>query len=70
MLNHPVVAAKIGIERGVLQAMDGGCQLPLGVFFGDDKIHVAHAANSNEPAKFFQFGINAGISEIVSTLNY
>jgi hydroxymethylbilane synthase len=70
MLNHPVVAAKIGIERGVLQAMDGGCQLPLGVFFGDDKIHVAHAANSNEPAKFFQFAINAGISEIVSTLNY
>ena len=30
-LNHPEVASKIALERGVLQAMDGGCQLPLGV---------------------------------------
>ena len=32
ILNEPKVAAKIGIERKVLNLFDGGCQLPLGVY--------------------------------------
>lgn len=45
-LNHAEVASQIAIERGVLQALQGGCQLPLGVYYGQDKIYAAHAASS------------------------
>ena len=31
-MNDSLVQDKIGIERGVLRLMDGGCQLPLGVY--------------------------------------
>jgi hydroxymethylbilane synthase len=30
-LHHPEISAVTNIERRVLQLMDGGCQLPLGV---------------------------------------
>jgi hypothetical protein len=49
--------------------MDGGCQLPLGVYFGDTKIYAAHASNANEAAQFFQFEIDAHIADIVSALS-
>lgn len=68
-LNHPAVAAHIAIERGVLKAMEGGCQLPLGVYFGDTKIYAAHAANANEAARFFQFETDARIADIISALS-
>jgi hydroxymethylbilane synthase len=67
-LNHPDVAAQIAIERGVLQALQGGCQLPLGVFYGPNKIYAAHANTSLEPAKFFEFNTEATIQEITSAL--
>jgi hydroxymethylbilane synthase len=68
-LNHADVASQIAIERGVLQALQGGCQLPLGVYYGQDKIYAAHAATSLEPAKFFEFNIGATIQEITSALS-
>ncbi len=67
-LNHPEVAAQIAIERGVLQALQGGCQLPLGVYFGKDQIYAAHAPSSSTPAQFFEFHIGASIQEITATL--
>ena len=67
-LNHPEVAAQIAIERGVLQALHGGCQLPLGVYYGQDNIYAAHALTSQEPAKFYTFNIEATIQEITATL--
>lgn len=67
-LNHPEVAAQIAIERGVLQALQGGCQLPLGVYYGQDHIYAAHAPSSLEPAKFYAFKIGATIQEITATL--
>ncbi len=36
-LHHPDVSACTNIERGVLNALDGGCQLPLGVHLYQDK---------------------------------
>ncbi len=45
-LHHPEVATVTNIERKVLNLMDGGCQLPLGVFCKKDtagNFHV-HAA--------------------------
>jgi hydroxymethylbilane synthase len=68
-LNHADVASQIAIERGVLQALQGGCQLPLGVYYGQDKIYAAHATTSLEPAKFFEFNIGATIQEITSALS-
>jgi hypothetical protein len=52
-----------------LQALQGGCQLPLGVYYGPDKIYAAHATTSLEPAKFFEFNIGATIQEITSALS-
>ena len=31
-MNNPDVKSLINIERGVLNKLDGGCQLPLGVY--------------------------------------
>jgi hydroxymethylbilane synthase len=67
-LNHPDVAAKIAIERGVLQSLEGGCQLPLGVYFGTEKIYAAHAPNASIAASFFEFETSASIAEITATL--
>jgi len=67
-LNHPDVAAKIAIERGVLQSLEGGCQLPLGVYFGTEKIYAAHASNATIAASFFEFETSASIAEITATL--
>lgn len=67
-LNHPDVAAQIAIERGVLQALQGGCQLPLGVYYGQDQIYAAHAASAQEPAHFFQFELGTNIEAITSVL--
>lgn len=67
-LNHAEVASQITIERGVLQALQGGCQLPLGVYYGQDKIYAAHAASSQIAAQFYQFDLSASVSEITATL--
>lgn len=67
-LNHAEVASQIAIERGVLQALQGGCQLPLGVYYGPDKIYAAHAASSQIAAQFYQFDLSASVSEITATL--
>jgi hydroxymethylbilane synthase len=49
-LNHPVIQSRIEIERKVLNLMNGGCQLPLGVYCDEEnKVYVAHA-NSWEQA--------------------
>jgi hydroxymethylbilane synthase len=67
-LNHADVASQIAIERGVLQALQGGCQLPLGVYYGQDKIYAAHAASSQIAAHFYQFDLSASVAEITATL--
>ncbi len=43
-IHHPDVAERIAIERKVLNLLQGGCQLPLGVYCDDAfHVHVAHA---------------------------
>lgn len=53
-LNHPEVAQAIGIERDVLRLLEGGCQLPLGVYTeskGNNwEIHVSFATAKDEIA--------------------
>lgn len=49
-LNDPSVAFRIQIERSVLRQLDGGCQLPLGVYCETDEkqIHVWASLGSKD----------------------
>jgi hydroxymethylbilane synthase len=64
-LNDKAVHALIAIERKVLNLMEGGCQLPLGVYNEGEFIHVTHAHNAGEAAVYFQFEAN-GNSDIAA----
>ena len=72
-LNHADVAEKIAIERKVLNLLDGGCQLPLGVYCPDHKIaYVSFAKDWEKGAIYKTFSIEnpATIAqEIVDELN-
>ena len=57
-LNHTYTAEKIELERSVLRLMEGGCQLPLGVYCDGKTVHVAHAKTSNEAANYSTFEYN------------
>ena len=45
-LHHAAVAKRIGLERSVLRQMDGGCQLPLGVFCEGNQVYVSFSRSS------------------------
>lgn len=49
-LHHPEVSRVTNIERGVLQLMEGGCHMPLGVYCEQDQMHNYHvwAAKADE----------------------
>jgi len=55
-LNHPDVQSKIELERTVLNRLQGGCQLPLGVYCPEEgKLLVSYAANWEDGSEWFQF---------------
>jgi hydroxymethylbilane synthase len=57
-INHPNVQQRIGLERKVLNLLDGGCQLPLGVYCSEDlKLFVAFAKGAEEKAHFLKYDI-------------
>ncbi len=68
-LHHPDVANIIELERGVLKAMDGGCQLPLGVYVADDAVYVAHSKSAQVAAQFYRFESASQVQQIVAHLN-
>lgn len=58
-LNSPRVQQRIKIERRVLNLMQGGCQLPLGVYCpSDEEVHVAFAKNWEDGAIFRIFEVH------------
>jgi hydroxymethylbilane synthase len=57
-LNHTYTAQKIELERNVLRLMEGGCQLPLGVYCDGKTVHVSHSKTSNEAANYSTFEYN------------
>ena len=71
-LNHRDVAKRIGIERKVLNLLDGGCQLPLGVYCPNEKqVFVSHATSSNVAAKGYYYepeNLDEVVAQIVSDL--
>ncbi|MES2588069.1 MAG: hydroxymethylbilane synthase [Bacteroidota bacterium] len=55
-INHKAVAKQISIERKVLNLMDGGCQLPLGVYCeNENSVYLSFAKSWQEGAKIHHF---------------
>lgn len=58
-LNNQEIQNAIHIERTLLQKLEGGCQLPLGVYsFQEEniwKVHVAFATGLNQPVLQFNY---------------
>jgi hydroxymethylbilane synthase len=70
-LNNPWVEKQIGVERKVLNLMEGGCQLPLGVYCDTENVFVSYAKKWQDGAKNFVFHYSDDenlAQEIVSTL--
>jgi hydroxymethylbilane synthase len=70
-LHHLDVYQDIAIERGVLNKMEGGCQLPLGVYSKASEIFVSYSTSSDQPAKNYTFSkeeTDSLIDRIVSVL--
>ncbi len=57
-LNNKEVQKQIHIERSILKNMDGGCQLPLGVYNDGEYIHVSFSEKEYEPSRYFRFRNN------------
>ncbi|MFM7661913.1 MAG: hydroxymethylbilane synthase [Bacteroidota bacterium] len=54
-LNHPLVEKQVLIERKVLNLMNGGCQLPLGVYCDFENIYISYAKEWSSGANLFCF---------------
>ena len=71
-LNHTDVAKRIGIERKVLNLLDGGCQLPLGVYCPNEKqVFVSHATSNDVAAKGYYYepeNLDTVVAQIVTEL--
>jgi hydroxymethylbilane synthase len=58
-LNDTEIQNRIGTERRVLKLLNGGCQLPLGVYCpNDDDVYVAFAKDWKEGATFKTYQTN------------
>lgn len=59
-LNHPGVEKIIAIERKLLNLMEGGCQLPLGVYCPNvSEAYVAFSNSSSRAAQHFRFDLRS-----------
>ena len=54
-MNDFKVQKLVHLERSVLNLMDGGCQLPLGVYCDNKYVHVAFSDDAMHPSRYFRF---------------
>lgn len=55
-MNHSAVQERIAVERKVLNLLQGGCQLPLGVYCAENGIvYVSHCQNWEDGANWFEY---------------
>lgn len=55
-MNHPDVQKRIAVERKVLNLMEGGCQLPLGVYCDEEHVvYVSHATNWAAGSNWYEY---------------
>jgi len=67
-MNHPEVERRIAVERKVLNLMQGGCQLPLGVFCDeDDIVYVSHADDWTTGSAWYEYDAEdlEGLAEFI-----
>lgn len=67
-MNHPEIQARISIERKVLNLMQGGCQLPLGVYCDDQHVvYVSHATSWETGSNWYEYAAESldGLAEII-----
>lgn len=72
-MNASDVQKRIGLERKILNLLEGGCQLPLGAFCDENnELFVSFAPSVNESAKDFHYNVSnfEGMAEkVLSDLN-
>ena len=54
-INDHQIQKLVGLEREVLGLMDGGCQLPLGVYCDNRYVHVAYSDDAMHASRYFRF---------------
>ena len=55
-MNHPEVQKRIAVERRVLNLMQGGCQLPLGVYCDENEIvYVSFSSNWENGSNWYEY---------------
>ena len=55
-MHHQAVHNKIRVERKILNLLEGGCQLPLGVYCDENNgIHVSYSKSAEHPAQVMKF---------------
>ena len=71
-IHHSDVSAKTNVERKVLQLLDGGCHLPLGVYcemdqLGNYHVWAAFSGSENAPMKYVKYSSSTslGLAETV-----
>lgn len=67
-MNHPEVQARVAVERKVLNLMQGGCQLPLGVYCDDQHlVYVSHAITWESGSNWYEYAADSleGLAEII-----
>ena len=67
-MNHSEVQRRIAVERKVLNLMQGGCQLPLGVYCDEnDIVYVSHSNNWEEGSNWYEYAADhlEGLAEII-----
>jgi hydroxymethylbilane synthase len=67
-MHHPEVQNRIAVERKVLNLMQGGCQLPLGVYCDENEtVYVSHATNWEDGSDFYEYSADGleNLAEII-----
>lgn len=58
-LNNKVVQQRIGLERKVLNMLEGGCQLPLGVYCNEnDELYVSFAKTFDAERVYLKYDVD------------
>ena len=71
-LNYAPTEHCIHIEREVLRNMEGGCQLPLGVYNDGEVVHVSYAKTKHDAAMLIKFPLEGDpnpVPSIIETLH-
>lgn len=72
-MNHQDVQARIGLERKILNLMEGGCQLPLGVYCDEEhNLFVSYAENAASTRIYKSYSVDQfdGFAEkVISDIN-